>query len=145
MATGAFSLANGAMVYAAGNNYIDLYNNLSLRLNNIPLAGEDITALITSEHRYATQLTLKVIRMPYMIFVFLSCYIPLLDVGEYEDIVDLPVTANTPENFTVTFGDTTGTNANVYRGSTGTSSGGWARLYAYHGNGYFSTSFVYPI
>lgn len=145
MATGAFSLANGAFSYVAGDSFVSLANNLSLKLNGIPLAGEDITASITSEHRFATITYLKVIRMPYIIFVYLTCYIPLLDVGEYEDIIDLPVTANTPDNFTVTFADTTGTNWNVYRGGTGSAIAGWARLYAYHGGGYFSTSFAYPI
>ncbi len=39
MSDGSFSLADGRMLYAQGSDYISLYDNLSLRLNGIPLAG----------------------------------------------------------------------------------------------------------
>lgn len=39
MSNGSFSLADGRMLYAQGSDYISLYDNLSLRLNGIPLAG----------------------------------------------------------------------------------------------------------
>ena len=145
MASGAFSLANGAMVYVAGNNYIDLYNNLSLRLNNIPLAGQDITADITAAHRYITFDYLKVIKTPYMVYVYLKGYILQPEPLEQVEIIDLPITANTPDNIGVVFGEAFQTNKGVFSGIMVKQDASWSRLYANGGGSRYSATFSYII
>lgn len=48
MQTGSFSLANGNFIHAPGSGFISLYNNLSLRINNIPLAGNAIEISVSN-------------------------------------------------------------------------------------------------
>lgn len=144
LSDGTFSLAGGKFYYTNGQ-YIELQNNLSLRLNGIPLAGQDITADITAAHRYITFSYLKVIKMPYMIFVFLKGYIPALSPGEQQEILDLPTTADTPDNIGVVFGEAVGTNKGVFSGIMTKNTNTEATLYANSGGSYYSASFSYNI
>lgn len=145
MLTGAFTLANGAFQYVAGDTYVRLSNNLSLRLNNIPLAGQDITADITAAHRYITFDYLKVIKTPYMVYVYLKGYISEPEPLEQVDIIDLPITANTPDNIGVVFGEAFQANKGVFSGIMVKQDASWSRLYANGGGSYYSATFSYII
>ena len=52
MQTGAFSLANGNFIHAPGSGFISLYNNLSLRLDNIPLGGKNFVFKFSTDSYY---------------------------------------------------------------------------------------------
>lgn len=144
LSDGTFSLAGGKFYYTNGQ-YIELLNNLSLRLNGIPLAGQDITADITAAHKYITFSYLKVIKTPYMIYVYLKGYIPALDPSEQQEIIDLPTTANTPDNIGVVFGEANGANYRVASGIMVKNTNTEATLYANSGGSYFSAAFSYYI
>ena len=76
MLTGAFSFCNGNMVYDLNDgDYIQLLNNLSLRLNNIPLAGKDVSNLVEVGSNVASKVSYFVgqaIRYPYIVTLSIS-------------------------------------------------------------------------
>ena len=54
MLTGAFSLCGGNMFYnIADGNFIQLLNNLSLKLNNIPLCGREFQFVFSTDNSYS--------------------------------------------------------------------------------------------
>lgn len=67
MLTGAFSLCNGNMSYnPTDGDYIQLLNNLSLRLNGIPLAGRtDDTVGVIADTEYVDNINVKMLEKPY--------------------------------------------------------------------------------
>ena len=71
MTTGEFSLANGNMFYSTAQNYLQLTNNMSLRLNGIPLAGMKYTGHTVRTVTNARVLC-EVLRFPYFTYVILQ-------------------------------------------------------------------------
>lgn len=68
MLTGAFSFANGQMTFAAGSSFIELVNNLSIKINGIPLAGEDISDKFSPDIQSSAKManfTATAFRYPY--------------------------------------------------------------------------------
>jgi hypothetical protein len=70
LSDGTFSLAGGNFKYTNGS-YIELYNNLSLRLNGIPLAGRAYTSQVNKRDTSAYVST-AIIETPYMVYVYLT-------------------------------------------------------------------------
>lgn len=150
MATGAFTLANGAFSYTAGNNYVSLANNLSLKLNGIPLAGQDVASdtQFFKSYYYRT-----IIRMPYMVYVFIKFYgiDDASSIGtEYELVQKLPISNSTPDEFDIAI--VAGGNAHSLRFKKDSAfpSGdtvGWLTIpnYTADYDTPFSVAFSYPI
>lgn len=73
MSSGAFSFCNGNMFYdLADGSFIQLQNNLSLRLNGIPLAGMDASDNFWFDSMNVQRMTSHIItawRTPYMVTV----------------------------------------------------------------------------
>lgn len=67
MLTGAFSFCNGNMLYDLNDgDYIQLLNNLSLRLNGIPLAGRQEGNIgVITQPTYVRMKTVKAVLQPY--------------------------------------------------------------------------------
>ena len=118
----------------------------ALYVNGYPLAGLDITSQITSEHRYISFSYLKVVRMPYMVYVSLVGYIdaPEMPGVEDMDIIDLPITSNSPNSISVTFNGVGASSRKVVGGYTSPVDS-WAHLAARDGGGDFAASFFYPV
>lgn len=144
LSDGTFSLANGNFKYTNGS-YIELYNNLSLRLNGIPLPGIDITNDITAAHRYIYFEYFKAIKTPYVVYVWLRGVIPTPEPLEQIEIVDLPTTVNTPDYIGVIFGAALNANSNTFSGVMKKNTNTEATLYANSGGGTFAASFSYYI
>ena len=67
MLTGAFSFCNGNMLYNLNDgDYIQLSNNLSLRLNGIPLAGQKVDNVgVIADSEYVDNINVKMLEKPY--------------------------------------------------------------------------------
>ena len=66
MLTGAFSLCGGNMFYnIADGNFIQLLNNLSLKLNGIPLAGQMSSVGVIGDTEYVNAIYAKLLEKPY--------------------------------------------------------------------------------
>lgn len=148
MSTGAFSLANGAFSYTAGENFVNLANRLSLKLDDIPLAGLNVSPLVIL---YKTASAINVLRMPYIVYVFIKFNGIDEQTGyEVELAEGLPISNNTPETFGVTANFTTWTRALVFDKDTSLSSGattGWLKIPSMVSdyNNPFTVAFSYPI
>ena len=69
MLTGQFSLCNGNFFYSlTDGDYIQLSNNLSLRLNGIPLAGRDVRENISISNDVISYLDPDISPTPYSIY-----------------------------------------------------------------------------
>ena len=66
LSDGTFSLAGGNFKYENGS-YIELYNNLSLRLNGIPISGRSYTGI--QAHSDITVIGSNVVEYPFMVMV----------------------------------------------------------------------------
>ena len=68
MLTGEFSLANGNLFFSTSQNYVQLTNNLSLRINGIPLAGMNYTSFRVNTSISGVNIGADILRMPYLTF-----------------------------------------------------------------------------
>lgn len=73
LSDGTFSLANGNFKYTNGS-YLELYNNLSLRLNGVPLSGRWYTGI--TAHSDFTNVNKEVIEYPSFVLVHLRFTLP---------------------------------------------------------------------
>lgn len=70
LSDGTFSLAGGNFKYTNGS-YIELYNNLSLRLNGVPLSGRWYSGIVAHSDIDASDIAKEVIEYPSYILVHL--------------------------------------------------------------------------
>lgn len=70
LSDGTFSLANGNFKYTNGS-YIELYNNLSLRLNGVPLSGRWYSGIVAHSDIDTSDIVKEVIEYPSYILVHL--------------------------------------------------------------------------
>lgn len=69
MSSGAFSFCNGKMFYTpVDGDYVQLYDNLSLKLNGIPLAGMNYTSYNVPTNISGVGISADILRMPYLTF-----------------------------------------------------------------------------
>ena len=96
MLTGQFSLCNGNFFYSLSDgDYIQLSNNLSLRLNGIPLAGQRVSSIgKNTSTGYAEKTFLKATIRPYDVIIVGQ--VKINNASASELVYDLPVIDGTP-------------------------------------------------